>query len=187
MLQPISLISDFLNGLPAITQEQVYDTSITIKPRSEGSRKKKTYIFDFHCFDFFFVLCLGAKEVDEDAAAVLAKSTGIVKAGWEKKVVLFVVVCSCSESQAPVVAPTENWGELDFPPGYAFCVPDSDDNIDVDETDHKLILFATEEKLVERLTYEKYSGNGVMVFCLGFLSSSLIYYYYFFFSQTRPL
>lgn len=29
----------------------------------------------------------------------------------------------------------------------------------MDETDHKLILFATEAKLVERLTYEKYSGK----------------------------
>ena len=85
------------------------------------------------------------------------------------------------------MAPTENWGELDFPPGYAFCVPDSDDNIDVDETDHKLILFATEEKLVERLTYEKYSGNGVMFFLLGILVVIPYLLIYLFFSQTRPL
>jgi hypothetical protein len=54
---------------------------------------------------------------------------------------------------------SENWGELDFPSNYAFCEADSDDNIDVDEMDPKLILFATEEKLVERLTYEKYSDQ----------------------------
>lgn len=115
LLQPVPMIADFLNQLNPPTQEQVYDTSLTIKARSEGS-----------------------KEVDD----VSAENQGAAK-----------------PKTAPVKIETDNWGELDFPKGYPFAEPDSDDNIDVDTEDHKLVLYASIPKLVERLTYEKYSDQ----------------------------
>jgi hypothetical protein len=77
VLQPISLISDFLLNLPSVTQEQVYETSLTIKPRSDGEKKKSVR----KMFNVF----AGAKEVDEDASAGSVKSTGLNKSGLKEE------------------------------------------------------------------------------------------------------
>ncbi len=129
VLQPVSIISDFMMVLVPMTQEQVYDVSLTIKPRGEG-----------------------AKEVDDDGTLGSSANSGLRANSTGKAV-------------APVA--TDNWGDLDFPTGYPFSEADSDDNIDVDQEDHKMVLFASEAKLVERLTYEKYSDqNFVSAFLL---------------------
>jgi hypothetical protein len=113
LLQPVPLIMDFLKNIPQMKEEEVYDESLSIKPRSEG-----------------------AKEVDDDSVAEKPNTT-------KPKLVMNVV----------------DWGEIDYAPDYPFATEDNDDNIEIDDDNHKLIILATIPKLVERLTFEKYSDQ----------------------------
>ena len=117
LLHSVPMIADFLTMVQPPTQEQVYEESLGLKPRAEGS-----------------------KEVDEGGMA----SPGL---------------SSSSRGQVRLAVP-EDWGTLDYPEGYAFSEPDTDDNIEVDDEDRKIIMYATIPKLVERLTYERYSDQS---------------------------
>ena len=72
-----------------------------------------------------------------------------------------------SSGQIPVKEEEEDFGELEVLPGYRFYTPDSKENIilDIDvsamvEGARPSIRAATLEKLIERLTHEKFPGNG---------------------------
>jgi hypothetical protein len=69
--------------------------------------------------------------------------------------------CLCSHP-ASQVDNVDEWGALALPAGYPFAEPDTEDNIVVDEDDNKLVLSATLEKLVERLTSEKYLNQTLV-------------------------
>lgn len=55
-----------------------------------------------------------------------------------------------------VETPSE-WGDIANPPDYPFSEPDSDENIVLSDENHKVVVYATIPKLVERLTYERHS------------------------------
>jgi hypothetical protein len=82
-----------------------------------------------------------AKELDEDISTTTSSEASKSK----------VRVADGNEST--------DWGPMAYPPNYAFAEVDSDDNIVVSEENHKMVLYGSIPKLVERLTFEKYSDQ----------------------------